>query len=115
MQLAARQIVWRDEGLPLDLLVHRISQTSIGSLLTEEAIRTGVRNLILAGWLKEVSEGRQGHIPVSRRIYIAVPTCVCGDSLFSGCPCPDESTQTEWPCHGLEHCPARKRAGIDHG
>ncbi len=103
----ARRIAYCDPGVPFDLMLYRLRGNRIptggdGVYLTK--IITG---LVKAGWLRETSEG---HV---HRLYISVPFCDCGDSLYSGFPCPDESTQTEWPDHGLKHCPARRRAGID--
>lgn len=103
----ARRIAYYDPGVPFDLMIYRLRGNRVPTGADGVYLTKTITDLVEAGWLRETSEG---HV---HRLYLAVPICACGDSIYNGWPCPDESTQTEWPCHGLRHCPARIKAGID--
>lgn len=114
LSIRARNVVRNDPGIPIGLLIYRLAGDVTPTDEQRRYLYGAVSGLIDSGWLRDVSEGEEGQRPVSRRIYVSVPLCHCGDSLFSGSKCPDEGTQNTWPDTNMLFCPARKRAGIEH-
>jgi len=108
----ARRVVATDPGIPIGLLVYRLAGNTTPDNGTRKRLYQVINSLLLSGWLRDVKEGDDEQRPVSRRVYLAVPFCGCGDSVYSGRPCPDGRGSGDG--HGLKHCPARKRAGIAH-